>query len=647
MRHVIMGTAGHVDHGKTALIRLLTGIDTDRLKEEQERGISIELGFAHLDLPSGLRVGVVDVPGHEKFVKHMLAGAGGIDFVLLVVAADEGVMPQTVEHLQIVELLGVARGIVALTKVDLVEPGLCDLAEEDIREHLAATPFAEWPIHRVSAVSGEGREALIAAIDGLTQAGESRSGLGPVRLPIDRVFVMEGFGTVVTGTLWQGTVREGDQLTVEPGAHPVRVRQVQVHGQKMKEAPAGQRVAVALHGLAKDAIARGDWVTTPGSFPTTSILDVRLRAVAAGDRAIRQRERVHFHLGSSEVLARVILFGRDELAPGEDDVAQIRVESPVVATRGDRFVVRWYSPVHTAGGGHVIESRARKRRRSDTAAAAALALLERGTVAERVGTALAGRPAQGLTAVELAARTGATVAEIEAALAELAASDSITELGTGRFVSAAYMAEITAEIETAARDYQARFPLRYGIQRGELRSRLSGRLRPEAIDAAVAVLASRGLVYAREDRLRYGEATFALPPRLQAAADRLKEILTAAGYAVPSARDALTRAGAPGGAEAQEFLGYLTAEGEIVRLTDELIYTRDQLARLEAEVSAVLTAKGLLAVADFKEITGVSRKYAVPLLEYLDGRGVTRRSGDNRVPGRLLAGRTGGSPAGT
>ncbi len=640
-RHLVMGTAGHVDHGKTALVRLLTGIDTDRLKEEQERGISIELGFAHLDLPSGLRVGVVDVPGHERFVKNMLAGAGGIDFVLLVVAADEGVMPQTVEHGQIVELLGVTRGLVALTKSDMVEPDLLELAEEDVRQYLAATPFAGWPIFRVSSVTGEGKDALVAAIDALAREVPARSANGGPRLPIDRVFIMEGFGTVVTGTLWGGTVGEGQQVAVLPGARPARVRQVQVHGKKVPAAGAGQRVALALHGLGKDDIARGDWVAAPGALTESSILDVRLCAVAAGERVIRQRERVRFHLGASEVLGRITLFGRDELGPGEDDVAQIRLEAPVVAARGDRFVVRWYSPVRTAGGGQVIEPVARKRKRSDVEAAAALAVLERGSVIERVRSVLRERLPAGIGAGELAARIGASPQEVADAIAELERGGELGQLGPGRYLGAAEKAAILGEIEAAARDYQARFPLRFGIPRGEVRSRLAGRLRPEAVDAVVEGLVAAGRLFPRDDRLRLGEASLALPPRLRAAADRLAQILEASGFAVPGMKEALERAGAGSGPEAQELAVHLAGEGEIVRLTEDLAYTPGQLERLEAEIGRVLVAKGGLTVADFKETTGVSRKYAVPLLEYLDGRGITRRSGDTRLPGRLLAGGAG------
>jgi selenocysteine-specific elongation factor len=636
-RHVIMGTAGHVDHGKTALVRALTGIDTDRLKEEQERGISIELGFAHLDLPSGLRIGVVDVPGHERFVKHMLAGAGGIDFVLLVVAADEGVMPQTIEHGQIVELLGVEHGLVVLTKTDLVEPDLLELAEEDVRDYLAGSVFEGWPIQRFSAVTGAGKAELMAAIDALAQAAPSRSGEGPARLPVDRVFVMEGFGTVVTGTLWQGTISEGQQLHLLPGQRPVRVRQVQVHGRKVPQAGAGQRVAVALHGVSKDEVARGDWLVTPAAFCESSIIDVRLRAVPRGERVIRERERVHFHLGASEVLGRVTLFGRDELEPGEDDVAQIRLESPLVAARGDRFVVRWYSPVSTAGGGQVIEPKAHKRRRSDLDSAATLAVLERGPAADRILAALSERLTQGLTPEEIAARTGASLDEVGTALAELVERGEVREIGPRRYLSAAQADEVVAEIESAAREYQARYPLRFGVPRGELRSRLARRLSPEAVDAMIQELLSTGRYHVREDKIRLGEPSVTLPPAIRAQADRLHSVLVAAGYSVPTIRESFVQAGAGQGPEAQELLGYLLSEGAIIRVADDLVYAPEQLEQLVREVTAVLKSKGELSVADFKSVTNVSRKYAVPLLEYLDNRGVTRRQGETRVPGRALA----------
>jgi selenocysteine-specific elongation factor len=411
---------------------------------------------------------------------------------------------------------------------------------------------------------------------------------------------------------------------------------VQVHGRKVPAAAAGQRVAVALHGISRDEVARGDWLVTPAAFHESSIIDVRLRTVPRGERVIKERERVHFHLGASEVLGRVTLFGRDELEPGADDVAQIRLESPLVAARGDRFVVRWYSPVSTAGGGQVIEPKAQKRRRSDLDSAATLAVLERGTAGDRIQAALSERLTQGLTPEEIAARTGATPDEVGVALAELLERDDVREIGAGRYLSASQASEIRAEIEQAAREYQTRYPLRFGIPRGELRSRLANRLVPEAVDAMIQGLLATGSYHAREDRLRFGTPAVTLSPAAKARVDRLRSILAAAGYSVPTIREAFTQAGA-NQAEAQELLGYLLSEGTVVRIADDLIYTPEHLEQLVREVTAVLEARGELSVADFKSITNVSRKYAVPLLEYLDNRGITRRQGDTRVPGRALA----------
>jgi len=389
--------------------------------------------------------------------------------------------------------------------------------------------------------------------------------------------------------------------------------------------------------VSKDEVARGDWLATPAAFHETSILDVRLGAVARGERMIRQRERVHFHLGASEALGRVTFFGRDTLAPGADDVAQLRLESPVVAARGDRFVIRWYSPVSTAGGGQVIEPVARKRRRSDVDSAATLEVLERGSAADRIAAALAGFLPQGLTPEEIASRTGASAEEVAAGLAELAERDGVREIGARRYLSSAQVDQVNSEIEAAAREYQTRYPLRYGVPKGELRSRFAKRLTSETVDHVLTLLLANGGYHVREDRLRLGEPAVVLPPPLRAAIERVRTVLVGAGYSVPTIRDTLTQAGV-GAGDAQELLGYLLSEGKVVRLTEDLIYVPEQLEKLTQEVTALLRAQGVLTVADFKAITGVSRKYAVPLLEYLDARGVSRRQGDNRVPGRALAG---------
>ncbi len=634
-RHLIMGTSGHVDHGKTALIRLLTGVDTDRLKEERERGISIELGFAHLDLPSGARLGIVDVPGHERFVKHMLAGAGGIDFVLLVVAADEGVMPQTVEHSQILELLGVERGIVAMTKIDMVDEELLELAEDDVREYLADTPFADWPLVRVSSVTGAGREELLAALEQIVTEVPERSASGLPRLPVDRSFIMEGFGTVVTGTLWEGAFSEGDQVEIIPAGYRARLRQVQSHGQKVKTGTAGSRLALALHGVSRTEATRGQWVVAPGSYRPASMVDVRLRTVSSESRSIKQRERVRFHLGAAEVFGRVTLFDGDELKPGETAVAQIRLEEPILAGRGDRFVVRWYSPVRTAGGGRVLEINSRKRRRSDQTAVGDLELLETGTVSERILAAIGGCPPRGLSAPEIAERAATALPDITQELDQLLERGEVMRLGKKLWIEQSWYEEIEQLLMQTATDYQQRHPLRYGVQLGELRSRFRERLAPESVDATVAVLVEANRMFVRDDRVRAGAAELELSTGDREATVRLEQILMEAGFTVPllkTVAERLTMA-----SDLQELLVYLVATGKIIRLTPELCYTAAQLTRMTEMVRDHFQEHPTLSVADFKQMLGVSRKYAVPLLEHLDQHGLTRRAGDDRVPGRRLA----------
>ncbi|MEW6399117.1 MAG: selenocysteine-specific translation elongation factor, partial [Bacillota bacterium] len=353
--------AGHVDHGKTALIRALTGVDTDRLPEERARGISIELGFAPLRLPSGRRAGVVDVPGHERFVHHMVAGAAGMDLVILVVAADEGVMPQTREHVEILSLLGVRHGLVALTKVDLVDPEWLQMAEEDVRNYLAGTFLADSPVVPVSSVTGQGLDTLLGELDRLLGRVPGRDSRGPVRLPVDRVFTVPGFGTVVTGTLVSGTVRIGDGVEVLPGGREARVRQVQVHGERVEEATAGQRVALNLAGLEHRQVERGHVVCAPGVFSSTARLAARLELLN-GASSLRSGTRVHFHLGTAEAPARVVLLDREELAPGTSCLARFRLEEEMAAARGDRFVIRFWSPPRTVGGGTVLAPHSRHRR---------------------------------------------------------------------------------------------------------------------------------------------------------------------------------------------------------------------------------------------------------------------------------------------
>src|SRR5438093_8854788 len=415
----VVATAGHIYHGKTALVRRLTGVDTDRLPEEKRRGISIDLGFAPLVTPAGVHAGIVDVPGHERFVKNMLAGVGGIDCVLLVIAADEGVMPQTREHLAIVKLLGIPRGVVVLTKRDLVEPEWLELVRRDVRALLAGTPFAESPVVEFSAVTGAGEPELLAALDQQLAGLRHRSLDEPARLPVDRVFTVEGFGTVVTGTLWRGRVRTGDGLELLPAGLATRVRRVQVHGATVDEARAGQRTAVALHGIEREQVARGDWLATPGSLTPAPILDARFELLADYPRAWRRDQRVRFHLGAAEIIGRLVLLEGETLEPGGSALAQLRLERPTAAARGDRFVIRSYSPSRTVGGGAVTEPAAAKRRRH-APGLEALAVGESGSLEARLLQRLAGeaRPA---AAAALARSLAEPEAAVEQALARLAA----------------------------------------------------------------------------------------------------------------------------------------------------------------------------------------------------------------------------------
>ena len=375
MRRIVLGTAGHIDHGKTALIKALTGTDTDRLKEEQERGISIDLGFARFDLPDGTKLGLVDVPGHERFIKNMLAGVGGIDAVLFVVASDEGIMPQTREHFDIVSLLGVRHAVFALTKADLVEPGMVELVREEVEKFIEGTAFKASPIVATSAVTGEGLDELSRAIADVVAGMEDRSIGEAARLPVDRVFSMTGFGTVVTGTLWSGTIARDDRLEVLPGGASVRVRGVEVHDEKVEKAYAGQRTAVALHGIDRGGLERGDCVVTPGEFAVTTMVDTELYLLPSLKKKIRSGTRVRFHLGSSETLGRLFVIGGNQAGPGEKALIQIRLEQPVVAAFGDRFVIRSYSPMNTVGGGRVLDTGASRHRQRDRGVIEFLSLL--------------------------------------------------------------------------------------------------------------------------------------------------------------------------------------------------------------------------------------------------------------------------------
>ncbi len=640
-RFAILATAGHIDHGKTALVRRLTGVDTDRLPEEKSRGISIDLGFASLALSDGTLLGIVDVPGHERFIKNMLAGVGGIDVVVLVIAADEGVMPQTREHLDIVTLLGVTRGVVALTKSDLVDDDWRALMIDDVRAALAGSALAEAPILEVSSTTGAGITEFLAAVEAAVREAAPRSLTAPARLPVDRAFIVEGFGTVVTGTLWRGVLRVGDTVDVQPGDRAARVRSLEVHGRSVPEARAGQRTAVALHGLAREEVQRGDWVVAPGSIHTSQLLDARVRLLSSAP-PLKSGARVRVYLGASEVLGRVVFLeapegGGTRLAPGGTALVQVRLEEPIAADRGDLFVLRAYSPLVTLGGGTVLDAAPEKHRGKSATVVERLHIAETGTPADRLLDVLRASGATPCTADALAKSLSVPRAEIDALLADALAAGHARRCGNGVLHAEAFAAARLRLLDTL-REYQRQFRLRWGIAKGEAKSRLAREVPAALFDLVLADALADGDVLQREDRLHAGDGTLDLTPRDLAMLDALRAALTSAPFAPPSAAELATQAAAHGTADdARELLAYLTFTGEAVRVTTDFTYAAAALADLEHRLRAHFATHDELTVADFKDLAGVSRKHAVPLLEYFDRRGVTARRGDARVAGRALA----------
>jgi selenocysteine-specific elongation factor len=629
-RLAIVGTAGHIDHGKTALVRRLTGIDTDRLPEEKKRGISIDLGFAPLVTPAGVHVGIVDVPGHERFVKNMLAGVGGLDLVLLVIAADEGVMPQTREHLAIVQLLGITRGVVVLTKSDLVERAWLDEVAADVRALLAATPLGEAAIVEFSAVTGAGQGTLLTAMDAALASAPGRKMTEPARLPVDRVFTAEGFGTVVTGTLWRGMVRAGDGLELLPGGHSVRVRRVQVHGVTLEEARAGQRTALTLHGIAKEQVTRGDWLVAPGSLRASSILDVRFELLPDFPREWKAATRVRFHLGASEIIGRLTLLEGSALRAGGSALAQLQLEKPAVSSRGDRFVVRSYSPSRTVGGGSVIEPAAVKRKRRG-GGLESLAVLETGSLEARALERLTAETKPVSTAV-LALGLGESDSDLEAALVRLGARGEVVGTGDGRWIGGSRWSAARETLMREIAAYASRYPARYGIPKGELKSALRTAMDSGLFDPVFEALVASGDVVLRGERARPAGEAWEPPAHVLATLERVEADLESAGLAVPETTAWQARLGA-GGAEVLA-LGFFL--GRLVRVSQEFTYTTRQLEALRAKLAAHFARTPSLSVADFKGLSGVSRKYAVPLLEHGDRAGWTVRAGDERKAGGKL-----------
>jgi selenocysteine-specific elongation factor len=636
---VVLGTAGHIDHGKTALVKALTGVDTDRLREEKERGISIDLGFTHLDLSgAGLDVGVVDVPGHERFVKNMLAGAGGIDLVLMVVASDEGVMPQTREHLDICLLLGIERAVVAMTKIDLAEPELVDLAMESVRDLLTGTPYETCPIVKVSSVTGEGLDELRSVLIEALSDVEGRKAVGSFRMPVDRSFVKEGFGTVITGTTWSGRLRVGDPVELLPSGIKTRVRSIQVHGSETREVTAGHRTAVALHGVRKSSVGRGDWAVAPGSFAASHMLDVTISLIRGAEKPLKTRARVRFHLGASEIMGRVVLLEGDELEPGRSALAQMRLEAPAVAAKGDRFVIRAYSPARTIGGGSILVPVAQKHRRRDQKVIDSLARQAGGAPVEDLQEAVSRAGSQGASLDTVSRHLGMEIGALRSLAAEKVETGALVSLGGEKYVTAAAYEETLEVLAAWIDEYQNRYPLRWGLAKGELKSRATAaRIGRELFEVALEGLRADGRLYVKGDRLRVDSPEPSPDEATRSKLGVIEAVYKDAGYSPPTVKELASGAGSGlDGRGLSEALEFLVMEGRLVKITPEMFFHAEAMTKVQERVEEHFRGSDKLGVPEFKDLVGASRKFAVPLLEYLDRLGVTRRVGDYRAPGRLL-----------
>jgi selenocysteine-specific elongation factor len=618
MKSVVLGTAGHIDHGKTSLVKALTGIDTDRLLEEKRRGISIELGFARMEI-GDIRFGIVDVPGHERFIKNMLAGAGGIDMVLLVIAADEGVMPQTREHLDIIDFLEVERGVVALTKSDLVDEEAIEIARLDAEEAIASTTIKGASIIPVSATTGAGLDELKRALVDVAASVHTRSESGAFRLPIDRVFVMEGFGTVVTGTCFSGSVGIGDRLDILPSGKQVRVRRIQVHGKDAERAYAGQRTALALHGVSKDEVQRGEHVVSPESLANSYMVDVRLRVSPRWVRPIRHRERIRFHLASSEDLGRIALLEGESVEPGKSALAQIRLETPVVPAVGDRFVVRSYSPMHTMAGGTVIDPHPRKHGRQRIDEIEALRSREEGGHMALFLESVANAGLKGVKTQDLVEATSMTRDEVEQAVAAEMEIGTIRRSENGRIFSTDVWGIARRTILEQGRRFQERHPMRWGMTREEFRAALGK-------DASTPVVGELDL---RGDKVRIGGGDIKFEGKAAGERDRIDAAFRTAGCAPPDVKEVV--AASRDRAIATEVVAALLDQEVLIKVTPDILLHREAWAALLAALRKIAARDKTISVQAIREELGISRKYSVPILEYLDARKVTRREGDVRV----------------
>ncbi len=629
MKNIIVGTAGHIDHGKTTLIKALTGRNTDRWEEEQRRGITIDLGFTYFDLPDGDRVGIIDVPGHERFINNMVAGVVGMDLVLLVIAADEGIMPQTKEHVDILNLLGIEKSIIVLNKCDLVDEEWLELVEEEVKEELEGTFLAQAPVVKVSAATGEGLDGLITLIGRMTSDEVVAKDVRTIpRLPIDRAFTLSGFGTIITGTLVSGTITREDTLEMYPVGKECKIRSIQVHGQDREACCAGQRVAINLSNVKKKEIKRGCVLAPKNSMKNTDLLDVKLRVLDSSVRILTNHMRLHFFTGTSEVLCRAVLLDKEEIGPGESGFVQLRLEEEVAVRRGDKFVVRFYSPMETIGGGEVLEPNPRVKRRFQQSVIEELERKESGSTADVIELHVKGHGDTLITIAELAKLTALSPDEVK---------EDVERLESQGLVCVFPMRKDTyvwhsdsrrgakTTIQKVLKDYEERFPYRYGMKKAEVSAAYFQKIKPNVFDKILDLLIEDGCLKRVDEFL----CTPEYEVRKDGVYDKVSGILldTFKKAKFDFVRYSEVDFGRVDRMIADDILNILLEEQEIVKVSEDMYTLKEYMEQAKEVIQKKLKEDPLITIAQVRDLFETSRKSAKPILEYMDSIKVTKKTG--------------------
>ncbi|MDO9566571.1 MAG: selenocysteine-specific translation elongation factor [Candidatus Desulfaltia sp.] len=631
MKQIILGTAGHIDHGKTSLVKAVTGIDTDRLKEEKLRGITIELGFASMDLPSGQHVGIVDVPGHEKFVKHMVAGATGIDIVAMVIAADEGVMLQTREHMEICSLLDIKHGFVVLTKIDLVDEEWLELVLEDIKEFLKGTFLEDSPVVPVSSATGKGIPEFIKTLDELSALIPVRTSTGLFRLPVDRVFSMKGFGTVITGTLISGNIHVGDTIMIYPSNITSKVRGIQVHNNSVDNAEAGMRTAINFQGLEKASVTRGNVLSTPSSLKTSFMIDVLVNYLGSNKKSAKNRTRIRFHTGTSEVLGILILLEKDELLPGETTLAQIRLDSPVALVKDDRFVIRSYSPVRTIGGGHILNPIPQKHKRFKPEVIKLLKGLVDNIPEEIISSHADASDYAGVSFADLKIMTNLPEKQLDNTLQALLSKKTIVcfDRENRIYIHNNGIENLKKEMLDYLSNYHKSNPLKAGMPKEELRSKFPFAVETKLFSLMLNLMIKDKVIIQEENTVYLSSHTVSLKVDQADIRTKILDAYVKGGLTPPYFKE-LSNSFDVDSKRAKDVLMLLVDEGFLLKVKEDLYFHAEAVNELKNRLVDYLKSHGEMTTPQFKEIALVSRKYLIPLIEYFDSTNVTLRVGDSR-----------------